>query len=141
MKKIRREPLENVMWEAFCNEFLIDGIRSRAYRRAQADDVTFSTKTNLAALARQVLAHEDVQERLRYLRREKAKKFKLSKSYVLTHWRNIIEDESVHASIKLQALAKVAEYLEMLNQKVDVNHSGDVNQNIQVMIDWKKAKE
>ena len=141
MKKIRCEPLENPMYEAFCNEFLIDGIRGKAYRRAQGDDIVFSSKTNITALARQVLAHEDVQERLRYLKREKAKKYKINKKYVIDHWRNIIEDESTFPHTKLQALAKVAEYLEMTNQKIDVNHKGKVDQNINVVIDWKKAKE
>jgi len=134
-----KNELENERHEDYCQEYIIDFRRDLAYKRVYGND--FSKKTNITALARQIMKLDTVKERINYLKKQKAKKYKINTKYVLGHWVNIVEDDNERTHTKQKTLDRIAEYIGMLNQKVDINHSGKVDRNISVSIEWEKIKE
>lgn len=139
--KAEKKPLENDKHEDFCNEFVIDSKRQDAYLRVYGPRSLFAKKTNMCALANQIMKLPEVQARILYLKRQRFKKKKLNVDYVLEKWMAIIEDETTMKSIRLKAINSLAEYLGALKSKVDVIHSGEINSNINVNINWKERDE
>lgn len=132
-----KTPLGNDDHETFCHEYIVDFKRQGAYIRTYGN--RYSEKTNICALARQVMCRPEVKARIAYLKKQKFKKIKLNREYVIENWITLIEDESTSRSVRLKTINSIAEYLEMLKQKVDVDLSkiNDVN----VTIEWKRGNK
>jgi hypothetical protein len=133
------KPLKNARHEAYCGEYVLDFNRIAAYKRVYGEK--FKEKTNVCSMARKVLALPEVIGRVEFLRKESVKKHKLNKKYVLEKWMRIVEDENTRAIPKLKALQCIAEFLGMLNQKIDVNHKGNINHRVGVGISWVASVE